>query len=56
MENEIVKQILEVVFKNSGFLHGFISGGLLMLIFRKTVVRFLVCKVFKLKDDKKNKK
>lgn len=56
MENEIIKQLLEKVFEGGGFLWGFLSGSLVMLIFRKTVVRFLVLKVLKWKNDKKKDK
>ena len=56
MENEILGKVLEKLFEGGGFFWGFISGGMLMLVFRETVVRFLVKKVLKWKNGQNGKK
>ena len=53
MENEIITRVMEKVLEGSGFMWGFIIGGCLMLIFRETVVKFIVIKLFKWKNGTK---
>ena len=53
MEEQIISRVLEKVLEGSGFMWGFISGGCLMLIFRETVVRFIVIKLLKWKNGAK---
>lgn len=53
MENEIFSRILEKVFEGGGFFWGFVTGGIVMLIFRETVVKFIVLKIFKWKNGPK---
>jgi len=53
MENEIIARILEKVMEGSGYMWGFVSGSLVMLVFRETVVKFIVLKIFKWKNGSK---
>ncbi len=53
MENELLTMFAKKVLEGGGFLWGFISGGVVMLIFRETVVKFIVIKVLKWKNGAK---
>ena len=53
MEEQIITRILEKVLNGSGFAWGFFAGGFAMLIFRETVVKFIVLKIFKWKNGTK---
>ena len=53
MEEQIISRILEKILEGSGFMWGAVVGGCVMLIFRETVVKFIVLKIFKWKNGEK---
>ena len=52
MEENTIIEVVKQLGENGSFVHGLLAGGVLGVVFKKTIVKFLVKKVLGIKNKK----